>query len=123
MSALCTSENIGQFSNYSDLNDIEYSTSDTSDDLLMSFLEEPQFEASDEELLRSVIESLEAKNIAPCVNTNGSFYMDCSTPSDDDMNNWSTDYYSENGIEDLTNFLGGCREYSWEEPCESMLYE
>ncbi|CAN4103030.1 unnamed protein product [Withania somnifera] len=138
--ATCTNETLGQFT---DLNDFEYSRMDS--DVFMSFLEEPQFEASDEELLRSVIESSETENIAPSVNTNTDDSilleqmkaedstnlscdveldsdMDCSPPSDD-MNIWfSTDCYSENGIQDLTNFLGAYKEFSWEEPCESMFY-
>lgn len=141
----CTNENLGQFT---DLVDFEYSRIDS--DVFMSFLEEQQFEASDEELLRSVIESLEEEDIAHDVNTNDSILLEqmkvledstnlsynleldcwidsdmeyCSTPSDDDMNIWFKNCYSENGIEDLSNFIGACREFSWEEPCESMLYE
>ncbi|MCE0482321.1 hypothetical protein HAX54_040995 [Datura stramonium] len=152
--ATCTNET---FVHFTDLNDFEYSRIDN-DDLLMSFLEEPEFEAGDEELLRSVIESLETENIAPPagVNTNDDdstlleqlmkaeedstnlSYLEldcwidsdmeyyCSTPSSstDDMNIWSTDCYSGNGIEDLSsNFLGACKEFSWELPCESMLCE
>ncbi|KAL3333232.1 hypothetical protein AABB24_033355, partial [Solanum stoloniferum] len=138
LATYCTNDNLA-------LSNIE-------NDVFMSFLEEPEFEASDEELLRSVIESLEVENIAPSVNTNDSilleqmkeenstslsyddlgeleYYwidsdMDCSTPSDDDMNIWFKDcYYDQNGVEDLTNFIGACRDFSWEESCESMLYE
>lgn len=67
MSASCTCEDLGQFA---DLNDFEYSRID-SDDLLLSFLEEPEFEAGDEELLRSAMESLDVE-IAPGHVTNDS---------------------------------------------------
>ncbi|TMW94007.1 hypothetical protein EJD97_010883 [Solanum chilense] len=139
MATYCTNENLA-------ISNIE-------NDVFMSFLEEPEFEASDEELLRSVIESLEVENIVPSVNTNDSILfeqmkvenstnlscddlgeleycwidsdMDSSTPSDDDdMNIWFKDcYYDQNGVEDFTNFIGACREFSWEQSCESMLYE
>ncbi|KAL3364358.1 hypothetical protein AABB24_013223, partial [Solanum stoloniferum] len=138
LTTYCTNENLA-------LSNIEH-------DVFMSFLEEPEFEASDEELLRSVIESLEVENIAPSIKTNDSILleqmkleedstnlsynldeleycwidsdMDCSTPSDDDVNIWFKDcYYDQNGIEDLTNFVGACRDFSWEASCESMFYE
>lgn len=122
-------ENLGELTN---LNGIEYSRIEN--DVFMSFVEEPQFEASDEELLRSVIESetigantndsnlLEQMEIQDSTNLSCieldcwiDLDMDCSTTNDDHMNIWFKDCYShENGVED---------EFSWEESCYSMLYE